>query len=92
MALQPPNACSSARQMHVCCRQLTMSFFSLQAKREHVIRTRMFVTDVSRFEEFARAHREFFKECPPASSMLGISGMVDPGMLIEIEADAVISG
>ncbi|GAQ82130.1 hypothetical protein KFL_001010150 [Klebsormidium nitens] len=74
-----------------CLQIIEKALLGLGAERKHVIRTRMFVTDVSRFQEFARAHGEFFKDCPPASSMLGISGLVDLGMLIEIEADAVIS-
>lgn len=52
----------------------------------------MYVTNMSIFQEFARAHGEFFRDCPPASSLVGITTLVDPGMLIEIEADAVISG
>jgi enamine deaminase RidA (YjgF/YER057c/UK114 family) len=55
-----------------------------------VIRTRMFVTDIERFEEFARAHKEFFAGHPPATSMLEVQSLVHPWMLIEIEADACL--
>ena len=58
--------------------------------REHVVRTRMFVTDISLWQEFGKAHAEFFAECPPATSMYEISSLVDPEMLIEIEADAFV--
>jgi hypothetical protein len=55
---------------------------------QDVVRTRMFVTDISRFAEVARAHHEFFAEAPPASTMVEVKGLVHPAMLIEIEADA----
>lgn len=60
------------------------------ADRREIIRTRMFVTDIKRWEEFGRAHSEFFEGYPPATTMIEVRGLIDPGMLIEIEADAVI--
>ena len=53
-----------------------------------VIRTRMFVTDISRYAEVARAHKEFFADSPPATSMIEVRALVHRDMLIEIEADA----
>jgi isochorismate pyruvate lyase len=50
----------------------------------------MFVTDISRWQDFGRAHGEFFEGCPPATSMLEIKALIDPQTIIEIEADAVI--
>jgi enamine deaminase RidA (YjgF/YER057c/UK114 family) len=55
-----------------------------------VVRTRMFVTDIERWAEAGRAHQEAFGEVMPATSMVEVSRLIDPGMLIEIEADAII--
>jgi len=60
------------------------------AEMRHVVRTRMFVTDISRWEEFGRAHGEVFGETRPAATMVQVAALITPGMLIEIEADAVI--
>jgi enamine deaminase RidA (YjgF/YER057c/UK114 family) len=61
---------------------------ALGASLENVVRTRMFVTDISRWEEFGRAHGKFFREIMPATTMVEVSKLIDPEMLIEIEADA----
>lgn len=55
-----------------------------------VVRTRMFVTDIGQWEAVARAHKEAFGEAPPATSMVEVSRLIDPRMLVEIEADAII--
>ena len=56
-----------------------------------VVRTRMFVTDISHWPEVGRAHQEVFGAHPPATTMVQVSALIDPEMLVEIEADAVIS-
>ena len=61
---------------------------ALDAGLENVVRTRMFVTDISRWEEYGRAHGEFFENILPATTMVEVSKLIDPRMLIEIEADA----
>jgi len=61
------------------------------ASLKDVVRTRMFVTDISRFEEYAKAHGEFFAAIKPCTSMIEVKGLVNAEFLIEIEATAVIS-
>jgi enamine deaminase RidA (YjgF/YER057c/UK114 family) len=79
-------------QMYVQARQALVNIRTALERAglamHHVIRTRMFVTDMERFAEAARAHKEFFADSPPASTMVEVRGLAHPAMLIEIEADA----
>jgi enamine deaminase RidA (YjgF/YER057c/UK114 family) len=60
------------------------------AGMKDVVRTRVFTTDISRWEEIGRAHGEFFRDIRPASTMVEVSRLISPAMLVEIEADAIL--
>ena len=60
------------------------------AALEDVVRTRMFVTDISQWEEIGRAHRDYFKNIKPAASMLEVNRLIEPDLLVEIEVTAII--
>jgi len=61
------------------------------AKSEDVVRTRMYVTDIGRWEEDARAHGEVFGSIRPTTTLVEVSRLIDPQMLVEIEAEAVVA-
>lgn len=60
------------------------------AGMENVIRTRIYVTDISQWEKIGAAHGEFFRDIRPAATMVEVKGLIDPDMLVEIEADALL--
>ena len=82
----PGDAYGQARR---CLELIGRALGKLGVDRSRIVRTRMFVTDISRWQEYGRAHGEFFASSPPATTMVEVKSLIDPRMLIEIEADAV---
>jgi len=88
-----PVGCDSAEpyeQAKRCLEIIVGALAELGARPEHVVRTRLFVTDPADWEAIGRAHGEVFANVRPASTMVVVAGLLDPTWRIEIEADAVI--
>ncbi|MCH8025018.1 MAG: RidA family protein [Candidatus Marinimicrobia bacterium] len=77
-------------QAQRCCEIINRALADLGAGMNQVVRTRMFVTDISRWADFGRAHREAFGAHPPATTMVQVTTLIDPDMMIEIEAEAIL--
>jgi len=74
-----------------CFEVIEQALAEAGATMADVVRTRMFVTDISRWEEFARAHAEVFGQVKPAATMVEVRRLIAPELLIEIEVEAVVS-
>lgn len=70
--------------------KIEKSLQALGATLDNVIRTRAFITDIQQYESFSKAHHQFFKEITPACTLVEVSALVDPDLVIEIEVDAMI--
>ena len=85
----PPDSYGQAKR---CFEIILAALEEAGARPEHVVRTRVFLTDAEHFEGAARAHGEVFSSIRPANAMIVVRGFVDPRWLVEIEVDAVVSG
>lgn len=83
----PGNGYGQARR---CFQIIQETLHSLGADLSNVVRTRMYVTDISRWQEYGQAHQEVMGAYPPATTMVEVKALIDPEMLIEIEVDALV--
>ena len=78
-------------QARRCMEIIEKALNEAEADLRHVVRTRIFVTDIKQWEAIGRAHAEVFGDIQPATTMVQVSALIDPEMLVEIEADAIVS-
>ena len=78
-------------QARRCIEIIERALSEAGASLDNVVRTRMFVTDISQWEAIGKAHGEAFGAIRPATSMVEVSALIDPDMLVEIEADAIVT-
>ncbi|MFF0633558.1 RidA family protein [Nocardia sp. NPDC004151] len=79
-----------AEQTREALRRVVAALAEVGATPENVVRTRIFVTDISRWEEVGKAHGEVFAAIRPAATMVEVSSLIAPALLVEIEADAIV--
>ncbi len=79
-----------AEQTREAIRRIAAALEAVGSRLDHVVRTRMFVTDITQWEAIGRAHGEAFAGIMPASTMVEVRALIDPNLLVEIEADALI--
>lgn len=90
--LQENEDTEAYRQTVFILKKIEQTLQDAGATLNDVIRTRMYVTDISNWEEVGRAHHEFFKNIKPAATMVEVSSLINADLLVEIEVTAVIAG
>ena len=78
-------------QTRRCIEIIEQALNEAEAGLRDVVRTRIFVTDITQWEAVGRAHAEVFGDIQPATTMVEVSALIDPDMLVEIEADAIVA-
>jgi enamine deaminase RidA (YjgF/YER057c/UK114 family) len=87
-----PVGLNDAYAQTVCALEIIKeSLEKLGAKLSDVVRTRMFVTDISKWEEIGKAHGEFFRDIRPVATMVEVKSLIEPELLVEIEAEAIVT-
>lgn len=77
------------RQTKRCFEIIEKAIKNLGADLSQVVRTRLYVSDISKWQEYGRAHGELFAKNPPATTMVEVKSLIDPKMMVEVEADLV---
>jgi enamine deaminase RidA (YjgF/YER057c/UK114 family) len=81
-----------AAQMRRCLETVLEALRALGADARHVVRTRIYVVDIAHWEAIGRVHGEVLGAVRPATSMVQVAALIDPAMLVEVEAEAIIDG
>jgi enamine deaminase RidA (YjgF/YER057c/UK114 family) len=88
---KPVGGTSAYEQTKFAIQKIEKVLQQAGASLNDVVRTRMFVTDISRWEEYGKAHGEFFSAIKPCTSMIEVKALIEPDYLVEIEATAILS-